>query len=1349
MIDKNNTIVVGIGASAGGLQAIQELFHNLPSDTGMAFVIIQHLSPDFKSLMPELLAKHTEMKIFTAKDKQVIKPNCIYLNQRSKNLYIKGNELRLINKGPKQTLNLPIDIFFHSLGEEHGDQSIGIILSGTGSDGSRGIKTIKEAGGLVFAQTPKSAQFDGMPNSAIETKLCDLILPPKELGSTLASLPKSNVLKDLNLDKQTEDVVFQKILIEVQRNSGIDFTHYKRNTLLRRLEKRMGVNQVEKLFDYYTLMKSNKDECEILKQDFLIGVTRFFRDDEAFEILRDKIIPELFAKHSVDHPIRIWVPGCSTGEEVYSIAMLLEDYIRTNNITKSYKIFATDVDNHALTTASTGDYNINVASEIKPEFIDKYFIKTGNRIRINKRIRERIVFSTHDVTKDSPFIRMDLISCRNLLIYFNTQTQARVINSFNFSLNKKGYLFLGSSESLGAASKHFTTIHNKWKFFQLITKSHGARNPSSLNISITSPATHFRNNLDRFSFKDPPNKPEVVFNNYLAKRFSPTSIFVDKKFNIIYIKGKIDDKLKIQEGVFQSNLLKLVDNQLATIIRNGIRRINKEAKDIVFKNVLINNADVSYRFDIGLHKIDDFEDGPDLYLIHFDNERDLGEEIDAKDIPIDEISKQRFENLEYELKETKSELQNVVEELETSNEELQSSNEELMASNEELQSTNEELQSVNEELITVNYELQDKNKELLALSNDEINLLNSIELGILFLDENFKIRKFTPSLSNFFNLNDTDVGRPITNFASDFSRELPLFVTESAKKVLQNLVPIEKEIIGEDNRIIFVRVIPFITFDKKIDGIVITFVDITKAKEVENELLKQKLFSSGIAETSPFGIYIYDIKTGTNKFTNSQYHEILGYSPKDLAKLTSKEFSNFFHEEDQEKVSNHLQRLSTGQTESEEIEYLFKHKKGHWVWCYSIDKVFEKDSKGKPTSLIGSFIDISERKALEMKLKRAVKKGKIANIYKDQFLSNMSHEIRTPLNGILGFSKLLENPDLDEKSRTKYVKIIDRSSNRLIALIDDILDSAKIEAGELRIEQNEVLIYNLFSELKLNFDQLKKDQNKDNINIEINVPKTLREKAIITDELRLTQILSNLIGNSLKFSNRGTINIGCRKNKEFISFYVEDEGIGIPKEKQELIFERFGQGPGVDGKFDGTGLGLSIAKGLVELMDGTIKINSVVGKGTKITFDLPLQYEGTIKSKSKENSIVKENSVNGLYDTSILVADDDHLNIEYYKMILKKFNNVDFVMDGSDAVKKYKERGSYDIVLMDIRMPIMDGKQAAQEILKIDPNAKVLAQTAFSTDSEIDSLKTFGFVDIMVKPISADKMVNKILGLKS
>lgn len=883
--DKNQLTVVGIGASAGGLDAIQQLFDSLPDTSGLAFVVIQHLSPDFKSMMPELLSKHTRMAIFTARDGQLIEPNCIYLNQSGKNLMVKDNHLHLLDKGSRVNLNLPVDIFFHSLGQAYQENSVGIILSGTGSDGSRGIVTIKEAGGITFVQDPRTAQFDGMPNSSISTNQIDFVLSPREIGEKIIDITSTTVdLTDAFTEKNLTKKSFTDILEHLYRKTTIDFRRYKRNTLIRRIEKRLHVHNLTNLTDYYRLLIEQPKETDRLKQDFLIGVSGFFRDNGAFESIKTNVIPKILNEDRQEI-VRIWIPACSTGEEAYSLAIMCDQYIKDNNLSIDFKIFATDVDPYAVEKAGLGSFNINKAEEIPNKFLENYFIKTGESIQINKRIREKIIFSQHDILKDPPFLRMDLVSCRNMLIYFGTEAQQKVLHSFRFSLKMNGYLFLGNSESLGNYSEHFDVVDPHWKIFQSIDPAISTPPSHADRIGgLTIPARRHSEPTASliYDIPDISTSYEPTFESYLGRNHAPSSIFIDARFNVLYTQGNIINRIKITEGVFKSNLLKMVPATIASSIRNGIRKLQQSGETVLIKNVRVHSPQESFEVDLQIQKVSQVK--PAAYLVLFHEERQLPEGAEFLDgAHVSQSISHQIEDLEFELERTREQLQNVVEKLETSNEELQSSNEELMASNEELQSTNEELQSVNEELYTVNTELQEKNKELTQVTNEMDNLLKSTDIGTLFLDSSLNIRKFTPSLSKHFSLQKTDLGRPISSFTSTFKEEDRIKLITDCKICIETLSTVEEEIEGADGNIYFRRVSPFRTTDNKIEGVVITFVDITKLKQAEQALqASEHRFESLFNELKDAFVYgnVHTkgnkLKSWAVKYANPMFAEIFG-----------------------------------------------------------------------------------------------------------------------------------------------------------------------------------------------------------------------------------------------------------------------------------------------------------------------------------------------------------------------------------------------------------------------------------------------------------------------------------------
>lgn len=584
----------------------------------------------------------------------------------------------------------------------------------------------------------------------------------------------------------------------------------------------MNLQNIGTLQDYHKYVVSNQDELKILQQEFLIGVTNFFRDPDAFDIIKHTAIPHICQEKNKLENIRIWVAGCSTGKEVYSLAILFDEYIRLNNLDLDIKIFATDVDKTALRKASSGSYPVNESEEIDPKYLDQYFVKSGDRIQIIKRLREKIVFSYHDVTNDPPFIQVDLITCRNLLIYLSSSTQQTVLSNFQFALNGNGFLFLGSSESLGKMESKFKTIDNKHRVFQCLKKRNQKfRSRSMADISRPFHHTEVPSfNLSSSNRYHQSSQSELFYYKYLSKKYAPVTVFIDEEFNVNFVQGPFKKWFSQTDGLFTNNLLGLVPQELSTVIRNGVRRVIKLSKPITIKNLVIETETVSMTTDLYFEEVPNNEGNAKIFLVQFgESSNDFpAEQILLSNEDISNISKQRIEDLEYELKEKRIELQSVIEELETSNEELQSSNEELMSSNEELQSSNEELQSVNEELYTVNTEFQEKNKELENLNNDMNNLLNSTDIGTLFLDEDLNIRKFTPAIKKIFNLEERDYGRSIDSFASEFDDATRKKIIQDCQSALEDLKTFEGEVGDRKGNWYLHRISPLLPLIKRLKG---------------------------------------------------------------------------------------------------------------------------------------------------------------------------------------------------------------------------------------------------------------------------------------------------------------------------------------------------------------------------------------------------------------------------------------------------------------------------------------------------------------------------------------------------
>jgi two-component system, chemotaxis family, CheB/CheR fusion protein len=873
--------IVGIGASAGGLEALEKLFDSMPEQEELAFIIIQHLSPDYKSLMGELLEKHTNLSIYQVEDGTAVEPRSIYLIPRKKNMYIYQGKLFLTPQ--EQGLNLPIDIFLESLAEDQAEKGIAVILSGTGSDGTRGIRSVKENGGFVIVQDETTAKFDGMPKSAISTEIVDSVLPPEEIGKEIKNFitGTKNVSSSEKSQNGKKESDLTKAFMLLKRKTGVDLSYYKESTLFRRIERRMGINQIEDFPAYIRFLEKNSEEINILFKEILIGVTRFFRDKEAFDFLENQVIPSIVDGKNREDSIRIWVAGCSTGEEAYSIAILLYEYMQKQNIKREIKIFATDIDRDAIEFASFGMYPESIAADAPKHRLQRFFVKKGDYYQIIHPIREMVIFAYHNVFKDPPFRRVDLISCRNLLIYLQPVLQKKILSNFHFALNPKGYLVLGSSETLLEYSKFFDTLDHKWKIFSTKGLLGPERNVPLQELSITKPYNNvIKNKTDTDWDNTGVLSQEIIFEQLINALFAPC-ILIDSEKQITHIFGDINPFFQLPTGKVNFDIIKMARKEIQIPLGNAIDAAASEHKMITYNDIIIGKNTEAFASNITVIPIKNSFGGYNYAIIFEKQEETPGSEKVTQRYSLEESVNQRIRNLENELQHTKENLQATIEELETSNEELQATNEELLSSNEELQSTNEELQSVNEELITVNAEYQKKIEELSNLNDDINNLLSGSDVGTLFLDTDLTIRKFTPAAAKHIRIIKSDAGRPISDLSH--SLEYPEFI-DDINRVMNTNSKIEKEIKNKSDEWLLIKIHPYKSNQSTIEGIVITLIDITKQKEAEIAMEQKHELLMKILESSPIGKTMINLE-GKITFANKEAEKILGIKRDELRKM--------------------------------------------------------------------------------------------------------------------------------------------------------------------------------------------------------------------------------------------------------------------------------------------------------------------------------------------------------------------------------------------------------------------------------------------------------------------------------
>ncbi|MBI5679717.1 MAG: PAS domain-containing protein [Methanobacterium sp.] len=884
----NKFPVVAIGASAGGFDALKKFFTAMPPNTGMAFILVQHLDPAHESTLVDLMGRYTPLKVLQATDGMKVEPEHLYIIPPNRDMGMMNGTLQLIEPSEPHGLRLPINFFFNNLAEDQKENSIAIIFSGYGSDGTMGLKSIKAVSGMVMVQDPQTADSDSMPVSAIETGLVDFILPPEEMPEKLISYTKSaqkNIAKIYTPKEETKKTL-QKIFMLIRNRTGHDFSYYKENTIYRRINRRMNVHQIENMPLYLRYLHESPYEIDILFKELLINVTNFFRDDAAFDALKNNIRKLIELKSDVDN-IRVWVPGCSSGEEVYSIAITIQELIEESGKNLDVQIFGTDIDMDAITLARSGTYSTTIASDISSKRLQKYFIKKDNLFVIRNDIREMAVFAPHDVIKDPPFTKLDILSCRNLLIYLNSEAQQKALSNFNYAINNDGILFLGPSESVGEFIDAFTLLDKKWKVFKCVKSTEFVRRYVNVHpITRTIPVTH----LDTEMALKPTKNSNVALNisslveKELLDIYVPPSAIITDLGEILYIHGRLGNYLEPAPGKAMLNIMDMAREGLKFELNSAIQKAVSKKSEVILEGLRVKNN--------GSHVIVNLEVKPlkhestkGLLIVSFEDVQ-LQEDILEDKIVLDMTSKgdERIRELEGELKLTKERLNVTIEEMRSSNEELRSANEELQSMNEEAQSSNEELetskeelQSINEEMVTVNNELQLKIDELSRTQDDMNNLFNSTEIATIFLDNDLNIRRFTKEATKLINMIESDVGRPISDIVSNLKYDR---LIDDIKQVTDRVTSKEIELQTKDGEWFKTRIMPYKTSKNLIDGTVITFNNISQSKRQLNDAKDALKLANSVIQTVRESLLVLDNEMRVVS-ANSSFYKTFAVTPEE------------------------------------------------------------------------------------------------------------------------------------------------------------------------------------------------------------------------------------------------------------------------------------------------------------------------------------------------------------------------------------------------------------------------------------------------------------------------------------
>ncbi|QDT73502.1 chemotaxis protein CheB [Lacipirellula limnantheis] len=1312
--------IVGVGASAGGLESLEKLFSQMPAQSGMTFVVLQHLSPDFKSLTDELLARRTGIPIYAAEDGADIRPDAIYLLPPKKNMIVSGGKLLLTDKDPA-LLSLPIDHFFRSLAQEAGPRAIAIVLSGTGSDGSRGIRDVYDAGGLVVAQAPESAKFDGMPNSAIQSGTVHFTLPPEEIPDALMRYinhPLANGDAPARPAEPVTESAMETVFRLLRDSYEIDFSCYKPETIARRTDRRLQLNHSFNLDDYVERLSTDPEELNKLYKDLLIGVTRFFRDREAFERLETVVLPALLQKLPRNEELRLWVSACATGEEVYSLAILVQEQFHALSRPVNAKIFATDVHPASLDFASAGIYRSAELADVHPVRLAQFFVRREDDLyQVSKDIRQMVVFARHNVIRDAPFTRMDLISCRNLLIYFQPLAQKKALTLFHFGLKAGGVLVLGPSETPGELSDEFETLDGHWKFYR---KRRDIRLPTDIRLTSASSAPMRAGTSLLPGPIAPLGFDGQLIGSYdaLLDEYMPPSVLVGERREVLHAFGGAGRFLQHANGRVTTDLLDMVSAELRVALTGALQRVSKEHTSVVYRGLRIaqENGETFVNLTVKpvLNRRAD--------VVHALVCLDAADATPSAAQPLQEIdgplaSSDHLLSLESELRYTKENLQATIEELETSNEELQATNEELVAANEELQSTNEELHSVNEELYTVNAEHQKKIVELTELTADMDNLLTSTDVHTVFLDADLRIRKFTPQIADTFNLLPQDVGRRIEGFTHSIDHPGLL---DEIREVLRTGDSRQREVRDRKGGWFLLRILPYRAHNG-VDGVVLTLIDVGALRHAEDEVRLKDRYLASILRNSPNFVFIKDLEK-RYVLADDAYRRVLGCDPvgKTAHDVYPREVADRITAQDE-------QVLSEGASVKTEIDVPL----ADGVHTFLSIRFPLQDESGRIIGLSGAKMDITLLKRAEQQSREAVEQ-------RDQFLAMLSHELRNPLAAMLNATSVIDAQELP-KAAAEWFHIIERRGRHMARLLDDLLDVSRLTRNTIEINRRPLDLGETISGvLEEALPRFGENQ------IELTVVRPAAPLIVAGDPSRLQQIQVNLLLNAAKYTPAGGqvwYSISCEANQAVIR--VRDTGRGISPTALTRVFDLFFQTDHpLDRGAGGIGVGLTLVRAIVELHGGRVEAFSEgAGLGSEFVVRLPLCSQPVGRDESSDSRELNQLPVPDSPCSILLVEDDADIR-ESMRALLEMDGHQVSTADTGAAALRFLQQEAPDVMLVDIGLPEMDGYQLARAVRQLGgaDQPHLIALTGYGQTKDREAAREAGFDDHLTKPLRPEEL---------
>ena len=1341
--------VVGIGGSAGAIAALLRFFGALPAHPGMAFVVVLHLPADRESEAAEVLQRATALPVTQVRDKVRLEPDHVYVIPPGLDLVTEDGHIQPATRSGARSDAAAIDLFFRTLAEVHKDHAIGIVLSGTGSDGSVGLGRVKEDGGITIVQAPEDAEFPEMPSAAIRTGAVDFVLTAEEMAGRLVDLWQAALqislpaVDDMADDEAEPDAgaVLSEVLAQLRLHTRNDFRHYKRATVLRRIARRMQIHGLPDLRSYRDFLVAHPEEAVPLLQDMLISVTSFFRDPPAFDSLERLAIPAVLAGRRHDEDVRVWVAGCATGEESYSVGILLREHAEQLTNPPKIQVFATDISERALAVGRLGCYPTAIAADVSPARLSRFFRLDGNQYRVASELRDQVLFAKHNLLLDPPFSRLDLICCRNLLIYLDSSAQKAVLEMFSYALRPGGLLFLGNAESADVASGLFSPLEHRSRLYRVNAEAvRGARAAThfpiggALDVALEVPKSSKEHGTQE--------RPAALLHQRALLQVGPPSVLVDQDYEVLHLSAGAGAYIQRGSGVPSNNLLENVPAELRLELRTVLFKADQTGSSAT---TLLRRprADGTQKLlEIAVHPVHRKPDEPRCWLVVFNPL--LGDSL-APEAIAEPTHRAMIEKLEVQNRELKAHLEESLdrfalssEEYRAANEELQAMNEELRSATEELETSKEELQSMNEELTTVNHELRLKVDESARTNDDLRNLMASSDIATVFVDGGLQIKRYTPGATRLFQLIPSDVGRPLLDIRSQLRYPQ---MEEDALAVFRELRPIERRVDCIDDRHYFARVLPYRTAQNKIEGAVLTFVDVTALQQAEDRVQRaEERLREAVELSSDFAVVIMD-KAGAITNWNAGAANIFGWS---AVEIIGRPIDDLFTAEDRAAGVPATERQTALEHGRADDERWHLRKDGTTFFCSGVLTAMDTGS-GTGFAKIARDMTHSKRieaekdEALQEERRRALE-AKAANELKDRFLAVMSHELKQPLNLIQVNAELLTR--LPETQPLPAVLQIGHTIQRAVGsqtqIVDDLLDLSRVQTGKLRLHLDSV---DFAERARVLTEAATPGARRKNVSIEFEGPTSL---PCHCDRVRAEQIIWNLLANAKKFTPEGgRIAVSVGEDEGFVKLVVADTGSGISREFLPNVFDMFSQSRDNGGASgNGLGIGLALVDELARAHGGRAEATSPgLGRGSTFTVWLPLCRETSEPTEPRPAS--------RLAGQRVLVVDDDADSVATFAMLLKlEGANVDVAATAGEALDRVRTH-DYDLLISDLGMPDMDGYALIGAIRKVKPKSrlKAVAVSGFAREVDVSRALEAGFDGHVSKPASMDQLKRVLDGL--